>query len=166
MSGEGWWSGRIRQAWRHLRARVTPEERDELVAWLTIPQLALFASMHRADQRHGLDVVAHLRAEGHTDSDLLLAALLHDAAKGPGVNLAHRTAWALGRRYGDRILAACATWPGYRAAFEVIRDHAEASAELAREAGCPARTVELIRHQDRPIDPVAGAALRLADEAS
>ena len=166
MSGEGWWSGRIRQAWRHLRGRVEPEERDELVAWLTVPQLALFASMHRADQRHGLDVVARLRADGHTDPDLLLAALLHDCAKGPGVNLAHRTAWALGRRYGDWVLRSCAPLPGFRSAFEVIRDHAEASAALAREAGCSARTVELIRHQDRPIDPVAGTALRLADEAS
>ena len=166
MNDLDWWSGRIRQAWRHARARVEPDERDELVAWLTVPQLALFASMHRADQRHGLDVVAHLRAEGHDDPELLLAALLHDAAKGPGVSLAHRTAWSLSRRYGDRVLAACAPLPGFRSAFEVIRHHADASADLAREAGCPARTVELIRHQDRPIDPVAGAALRLADEAS
>jgi hypothetical protein len=37
---------------------------------------------------------------------------------------------------------------------------------LAAEAGCPARTVELIRHQDAPLDPVAGRALQLADEAN
>jgi hypothetical protein len=46
------------------------------------------------------------------------------------------------------------------------QDHAETSADLAASAGCPARTVELIRHQDAPIDPVAGRALQLADEAN
>jgi hypothetical protein len=161
-----WWAGRIRQASRHLHARVTAEERDELLGWLTIAQLGLFATMHRADQRHGLDVVARLRAEGHTDPDLLLAALFHDCAKGPGIGLAHRTAWSLSRRYGDWVLAMSGRLPGFRHAFEVLRHHAEASAALAEEAGCSPRTVELIRHQDRPIDPVAGAALRLADEAS
>ena len=166
MNGVDWWTGRIRQAWRHLRARVEPDERDELLAWLTVAQLGLFASMHRADQRHGLDVVARLRADGHDDPELLLAALFHDCAKGPGVTLAHRTAWSVSRRYGDWVLAVCAPLPGFRSAFEVIRHHADASAALAREAGCSARTVELIRHQDRPVDPVAGAALRLADEAS
>ena len=165
MNALDWWSGRTRKAWRHVRARVDPNERDELLTWLTGPQLALFASMHRADQRHGLDVVAHLRTGGHTDPDLLLAALLHDCAKGPSVNLAHRTAWAVGRRYGGWFLALARVLPGFRGAFEVLRDHASASAALAREAGCSLRTVELIRHQDRPVDPVAGAALRLADEA-
>jgi hypothetical protein len=47
-----------------------------------------------------------------------------------------------------------------------LRDHAEISARLAGEAGCSARTVELIRHQDAPVDPDAGRALQLADEAN
>ena len=57
---------RSRQAGRHVTGRVSRSERSELEAWLSPPQLALFESMHRADQRHGLDVVAHLRADGHT----------------------------------------------------------------------------------------------------
>jgi hypothetical protein len=44
-------------------------------------------------------------------------------------------------------------------------DHADGSARLAAAAGCPARTVELIRWQDAPQDPEYGERLRLADEA-
>jgi hypothetical protein len=56
--------------------------------------------------------------------------------------------------------------PPVRAALERLRDHAEASASLARAAGCTPRTVELIRHQDAPLDPDAGRLLKLADEAN
>ena len=122
--------------------------------------------MHRADQRHGLDVMILLRAEGHADDDeLLLAALLHDCAKGPGVGLSHRVAWSLGERYGERVHDLLRPLPGFGPAFERLRQHAEASARLAREAGCSERTAELILHQAAPLDPVAGRALQLADEA-
>jgi hypothetical protein len=47
-----------------------------------------------------------------------------------------------------------------------LEAHAEESARLAAVAGCSPRTVELIRHQDAPVDPIAGEQLRLADEAS
>lgn len=162
----GWWTTKVRQAARHLTGRVSAPERASLDAWLSEPQRRLFDSMHRADQRHGLDVVARLRTEGFRDPDLLLAGLLHDSSKGREVRLAHRVAWSLGERYGGAVLEACAWLPGSRAAFERLRDHAEASAMMALEAGCSERTAELIRHQTDPRDPVAGVALRLADEAS
>ena len=122
--------------------------------------------MHRADQRHGLDVVQLLRSGGHDDVELLQAALLHDCSKGPSVRLPHRVAWSLGERYGDGMLDVFAQLPRFKAAFAALRDHAEGSARLALEAGCSERTAELIRHQADPIDPVSGAALQLADEAS
>ncbi len=121
--------------------------------------------MHRADQRHGLDVVAHLRASGREDPELLLAALLHDCSKGRSVRLPHRVAWSLGERYGERVHDLLAPLPGFRAAFGRLRDHAEDSARLARQAGCSERTADLIRHQAAPLDPDAGMALHLADEA-
>jgi len=162
----GWWATKVRQAVRHLAGRVSADEVRALETWLDTPTLALFASMHPADQRHGLDVVARLRAGGHDEPDLLIAGLLHDCAKGPGVRLPHRVAWALGERYGDGVRRATSSLPGFATAFDILRDHAEASARLAEDAGCTLRTADLIRYQETPRDPVAGNALRLADEAS
>jgi hypothetical protein len=161
----GWWTTKVRQAERYVTGRVSPQERGTLAAWLSPAQLALFEGMHRADQRHGLDVVAHLRADGHADDELLLAALLHDCAKGPTVRLPHRVAWSLGERYGEWVHQLVAPLPGFRGAFARLEHHEEGSARLALQAGCSERTAELIRHQSAPTDPLAGVALQLADEA-
>ena len=159
-----WWAGKVRQFVRHVGGRVSEADRAALATWLSPAQLALFATMHRADQRHGLDVVADLQAAGHRDPELLLAGLLHDASKGPSVRVSHRAAWALGERYGGGIHRLAGRLPGFAAAFARIREHPERSAELALAAGCSQRTAELIRHQAAPLDPAAGEALRLADE--
>jgi hypothetical protein len=162
----GWWASRIRQFRRHIAGRVSDDERAELNGWLTPRQVELFRSMHRADQRHGLDVVASLRSGGHRDRDLLLAGLFHDASKGPSVGIWPRVAWSLGERYGSWIPAAAGRLPGFGPAIGRLRDHAERSAEMAVAVGCSAATAELIRHQSAPVDALAGEALRLADEAN
>jgi hypothetical protein len=161
----GWWATKTRQVRDHLRARVSPAERAEVAIWLSPAELALFDAMHVADRRHGLDVVAHLRADGVTDPDLLVAGLLHDCSKGD-TGVLPRIAYSLGQRYGAWIWRAASALPGWSAALGRLRVHAEASAALAAAAGCSPATVELIRHQDAPIDPIAGEQLRLADEAS
>jgi hypothetical protein len=160
-----WWADKTRQVGRHLRARVSADERASLVGWLTPAQLALFDAMHLADRRHGLDVVAWLRGDGVTDDEVLVAGLLHDCAKGD-TGVLPRIAYSLGTRYGAWVWRLAGIVPGWAAAIERLRVHADASAALAATAGCSARTVELIRHQDAPVDPVMGERLRLADEAS
>ena len=144
---------------------MTPGERAALVPWITSAQLALFDGMHIADRRHGLNVVASLRAEGVTEPDLLVAGLLHDSGKGQ-TGVWPRVAYALGSRYGTWIWRLASVRPRSRAAMERLRTHAETSAVLAARAGCSPRTVELIRHQDAPNDPEFGESLRLADEAN
>ncbi len=160
-----WWAGKVRQFRSHLRASVSPGERAELATWISPAQLALFDSMHVADRRHGLDVVASLRADGAADPDLLLAGLLHDAGKGD-TGIWPRVAYSLGQHYGTWIWAACRWLPGFGPALERLRTHAETSAALALRAGCSARAADLIRYQDDPRDPVAGERLRVADEAN
>jgi hypothetical protein len=133
--------------------------------WLTPPQLALFDSMHVADRRHGLDVVRTLRADGITDDEVLLAGLLHDAGKGR-TGVLPRVAFSLGQAYGSWVWRLAGVVPGWGAALRRLQVHAESSAVLAAQAGCSPRIVELIRHQEAPVDPVAGRALQLADEAN
>jgi hypothetical protein len=164
-SSASWWGSRTRQFRAHLRANVTPGERAALASWITPAQLALFDSMHVADRRHGLDVVASLRAERVTEPDLLVAGLLHDVGKGD-TGIWPRVAYSLGSRYGPWVWRVAAVAPGFGRAVERLRTHAESSATLAAAAGCSDRTVELIRHQDEPEDPDFGELLRLADEAN
>ena len=148
-----------------MQAKVTPAERAALVPWMTSAQLALFDSMHVADRRHGLDVVRSLRAEDVTDLDVLRAGLLHDAGKGD-TGVWPRVAYTLGSRYGRWIWHILGIAPGFATALTRLRTHAETSATLALAAGCSARTVGLIRHQDAPRDTEFGELLRLADEAN
>jgi hypothetical protein len=121
--------------------------------------------MPAGDQRHGLDVVAHLRRAGATDPDLLVAGLLHDCGKGPSVRLAHRVTWSLGQHYGAWIWRSSSHLPTFNTGLARLRDHSVRSAELAGEAGCTARTIELIRNQETPTDD-AGRLLLAADEAN
>lgn len=141
------------------------DERAGLAGWLTPEQLALFDAMHVADRRHGLDVVATLRSEGVADGDLLLAGLLHDVGKGQ-TGVWPRVAHSLGQAYGTWVWRIAGWLPGMSAAIERLRAHSETSAALAAAAGCSPRTVELIRHQDAPVDSEAGRLLQLADEAN
>jgi hypothetical protein len=159
-----WWRGKVRQAVGYLRAGVPLAERETLAAWLTADQLALFDTMHVADQRHGLDVVAALRAGGHDDPELLLAGLFHDAAKGRDTGLVARVSWALGERYGSWVWWMGVLVPALGRGYERMRDHADRSAEMAIAAGCTRRTAVLIREQARPTD-APGRALLHADEA-
>lgn len=161
----GWWLAKIRQTKRHLLARVSERERHAVAAWLTPAQLAVFAEMHVADQRHGLDVVEALRLGGTRDLEVLLAGLLHDAGKGK-TGLVPRIIHSLGQARMTWV-ATSVTWlPPMRRSLDRLRDHAQTSAQMAAAAGCSDRTVELIRWQDDPRDPEAGERLRLADEAS
>ena len=121
--------------------------------------------MHVADRRHGLDVVASLRAEGVTDPDVLVAGLLHDCGKGD-TRVVARVIHSLGEAYGKPIVRAAGLVPPLRKALDRLAAHAETSADLAQAAGCSPRTVELIRDQDRPRDPEFGLLLKMADEAN
>jgi hypothetical protein len=162
----GWWSAKLRRFWLYFFGRVSGAERLSLENWLTPAQLRLFDSMHRADQRHGLDVVAVLRAEGHRDPSLLLAGLLHDCGKGTALHVWHRVGWSISERYGRRVEHSLMRLPGFKTGFATMAAHAERSAELALEAGCSAETADLIRHQAEPVDDVLGQALLLADQAN
>jgi hypothetical protein len=161
----GWWSAKIRRTWIYFHARVGADERVGLERWLTPAQVALFDGMAVADRRHGLDVVAHLRAAGSTDPELLVAGLLHDCGKGRRIRLVHRVAWSLGSRYGAWVWRASSHLPTFPAGIAGLRDHARRSAELAEKAGCSARTNELIRNQEAPTDD-AGRLMLAADEAN
>ena len=118
----------------------TPGERAALVAWTTPAQLALFDAMHVADRRHGLDVVASLRADGVTEPDVLVAGLLHDAGKGD-TGVWPRVAYTLGPALRDMGLARRRRPARVRRGARAAADHAETSAGWRpRPAARPGRS--------------------------
>ncbi len=152
----------------HLRARVGAEE--EAAAREILPERAwaLFAGMPVADRRHALDVVARLRADGHEARDVLVAALLHDAAKGPRMRLWHRVAGVLLERLMPRLLRRLASEDArsWRHPFWLHLNHDRLSADLAARAGCTVAAA-LIRGEAHGEPQVRLLrALRAADDAS
>jgi hypothetical protein len=147
---------RVRQFLRALVARVSEEDLEQIACILTPASLALFHSMAPQDQRHGLDVYATLRQAGHTNPDLLAAALLHDTGKAA----ARLPAWqraiiVLLNRFAPRLLARLSRGEpeGWRRPFVVHARHPEVGARWAQEAGCSPLTVALVRrHQDHISD--------------
>ena len=171
-----WWATKVRQFRSHLLARVRPAERAGLAGWVPAALLDLFDAMPVADRRHGLDVVASLRASGGgSDTELLLAGLLHDCGKSTstgrdgrarGVGLLPRITWSLGEALGPWVVRLARHLPGFGSSLDLLRDHAERSAAFVQAAGASARTAGLIRNQAGAPGDRAGELLRLADEAN
>jgi len=164
---------RTAQFGRWILDSVRPPDLTYVRTRLPNPALvALFTRMSRADQHHGIAVARTLEDRGHTDPDLIAAALLHDVGK----IRARGSVWArVMVVLGEWLLPrAAARWgegraKGLRRPFVVRQQHPMWGAEMAQRAGAPPVTVRLIRshhnlsgdrHEDRPML----TALHAADE--
>jgi hypothetical protein len=158
---------RVYQVWRSVAARpLDDDDRAILAATLPAAGRALFFTMSRNDQRHSLTVYRALRERGCADADLLAAALLHDSGKGAGrVPLLIRPPVVLLRAFAPGALRwlARSPRPWFRRPFYAAWRHAEIGADLAAQAGLPARVVTLIRTHHQPDGPAA--ELHAVDDA-
>jgi hypothetical protein len=156
-------------------ARSGEDDGEFAARYLPPPAVKLFLGMTRYDRQHALKVCCMLERRGHTERDLLAAALLHDAGKsvvhGARVRLWHRVAVVLLHAFWPGLLGRLAKGAGenWRRPFYVQVHHAALGAEAAQQAGCSAITVDLIRrHEDECkgiADPLL-AALQAADSES
>ncbi|MDQ4036262.1 MAG: hypothetical protein M3153_10055 [Chloroflexota bacterium] len=159
---------RVGQFVAHVRARVDPEEVALARRILPSTAIRLFESMPVADRRHGLDVAEKLLRAGHDDTDLLAAALLHDAAKGRRLRLWHRVTGVLLEALAPSVLRRLAhpAPTSWRHAFHLYLHHEALSADLARRAGCPPRVGAFITGTAAATDAPLLRALMKADDAS
>ena len=145
---------RARQFWLAFDTRCIPKAIANAEAVLTPEQMALFSRMQPSEQAHALQMLEALQAQGETDPDLLVAALLHDTGKQRcPLRLWERVVivlvqWispALVQRWGAQVTDGCRGW---RKPFIVAVQHPEWSAELALHAGVTPMAAALIRrHQ-------------------
>jgi hypothetical protein len=150
---------RVTQFFNALTARASPAEIEQAIDVLAPEARVLFGRQSRLDQCHALAVWRSLCQAGHTNPQLLSAALLHDVGKAAArltpwqraaIVALDRLAPGALRRLGNGELTEEGRAAGLRHPFAVTIRHAELGACWALEAGCSPLTVALIRrHQDR-----------------
>lgn len=147
---------RIRQFFGGLFARVTESDLREADRSLP-PQAQLwFRSLPRDLQWHGLQVMRGLERSGLDRSDVLAAALLHDAGKaaGPSGSIG-RALVVLAKKFAPKWFDHYRSidWRsthGFDRLMAVAWQHPQIAAGRAQDCGCDPITIDLIRrHQDR-----------------
>jgi putative nucleotidyltransferase with HDIG domain len=112
-----------------------------------VQQTVRYLASTGADDRHATETARILRQLG-ADEELVVAGILHDAAKPANTLLWHRVAGVL-LEFTPRVRARLASGDSTLARY---LDHARRGAELARADGASERVVGLIeRHHRRPI---------------
>lgn len=126
-----------------LARSLTEEETTNIRRWLTPPLAAIFFLQATADQRHGYEAGCYVAESERNDSELLVAAVMHD----------------IGKRRSDlgvigRVIASVLIklrLPLTRR-MQSYRDHGQLGAEELEQAGASQMVVEFARwhHGDRP----------------
>src|SRR5579875_2937141 len=138
------WGYRIRQLRNAVAEQRQPIAHNYVRAHLTSAGQALFYSMSARDQAHSLNTAELIATVAPDDGDLLAAALLHDAGKGPQ-RMWERVLYVLLDELCPKQLAQAAR-PGSDvrgALYRSIR-HAQIGSDLARDAGLPEAICDLI----------------------
>ena len=143
---------RVQQFFGGVFARVSDADRREADTVLNPLARAWFHSLPRDLQWHGVQVMRDLKRAGVDRSDVLTAALLHDAGKAAGptgplvrtlIVLARHLApaWSARRKELDYREAR-----GIDRALAIAYQHPAIAAEKAAACGCDPVTIDLIQH--------------------
>jgi putative nucleotidyltransferase with HDIG domain len=155
-----------------LLANPAAEDSAQAAAFLPPGLRFLFNSMRRAERAHSLAVLRALLRVGHTDPDLLAAALLHDVGKTRApLQLFDRVLVVLTQHL---VPASASAWSigepsGWNRPWVVAARHADWGAEMIAQAGGSPRLEAIIRrHHDSPLPNATEidrllAALQAAD---
>ena len=169
--------GRVRQFVRAITAQVTTEDRAYVESVLPKEALPLFYGMHRADQRHALNVAQtamqlaeERRAEGTPIDERLLerCALLHDVGRRKGdLDIFGKVFCVLAVHF---FPARARMWAedGTSKMLAVYFHHPKIGAELLRGIGLAEEAEIIERHHEiaKMGDSLELRLLRLADEAN
>lgn len=158
--------GRLRQ-FRQASARPTGADFELAGGYLDGQLLVLFRGQHPRDIVHSAATARWLLDRGETAHHLIVAALLHDVAKGQQ-RRTDRVAWVLAGHAGlEKRLAASDSGLEFRRAMARSAEHSAAGAAILQEAGAPPAAVQLTRlHHTPPGTDRVLALLQQADAAN
>jgi len=144
---------RVRQFKQAVSApELNETELAEVQAILSGAQVDLFLRFDRGEQRHSYQVMHTLQAAGHTQPELLQAALLHDVGKTRApLSVWDRSLIVLAAKVmpGKTAVYGQSAAQGWQRPFVVKAQHPAWGAQMAEAAGSSALVVALIRrHQD------------------
>ncbi|NBG87028.1 HD domain-containing protein [Isachenkonia alkalipeptolytica] len=138
---------RIKQFFRGVFAKVTPEEQVFLKAYLTKGEALLFRRLRVGEQRHSLNIAYDCLKEAPKNRILIKAALLHDVGKiNSNLTLVHKalvvviTKLPIPKRMLPKFL---------QKALYYKQQHPALGAELLNNVGTEASVVFLTRHHHR-----------------
>jgi hypothetical protein len=145
---------RLNQFWHNVTAQpLSKLELEQIANDLNPQELDLFLQMSISDQRHGYRVYRFLRANGHSDCDLLAAALLHDVGKSRVALSAWDRALAV---LGETFLPGKSKeWgeqekSGWKRTFVVRKQHAAWGGDMVEKVGSRKEVIDLILHHQDP----------------
>ena len=143
---------RINQFWQAVTASPSEEDLRKVNKVLSLEMISLFREMQASEQAHSINIYKQLRANGDTNQDLLVAALLHDVGKSRyPLKIWERILIVFGNTFFPRQVK---RWgkrepSGWVRPFVIAENHPTWGAEMAEEAGAPTTTVMIIRrHQE------------------
>ncbi|MCP4164454.1 MAG: HD domain-containing protein [Chloroflexi bacterium] len=157
-------SHRLRQGVTGMLAMFQHVDDSPAKAFLDPETYTLYANMSKADRAHSLRVYQRLLAQGHDDTDLLTAALLHDNGK----SATHLRVWQRSLKVllkglspqRWQVLSRSAEPGTWRYPFYILQTHPLRGSHFAEQVGCSERTVWLIcQHENDPDPACANHAL-------
>jgi hypothetical protein len=153
---------RTRQFWHILRLAPSERDLDLVQSVLTPAQFSLFSRLQPGEQSHSIKVFTKLAGAGESNSDLLVAALLHDVGKIRYPLKLWERVWivlgqnffpSLSKNWAKRDLDAPHPAHFWARPFVVAEQHPAWGARLARQAGGTNTSIALIRRHQESLPP-------------
>lgn len=160
---------RTRQFWQAISTRSSQVDLELITSILTPSQMSLFNQMQASEQVHSLMVFRILTSQEEQNTDLLVAALLHDVGKiRAPLRLWERVLIVLVRVICPGCIHKWGSAPsegslGWRRTFVVAEQHPQWGAELAAQCGTSALAVELISRHQEQLTPSQGSGSSMED---